>query len=94
MLLVPKQDFRTPLEKALNVDPALVVERGETQAQRDKRKAIEQLAKLGIRVIELTRGRWRVVPEYPADATDADKKAIDQVCERWMARIAAGGFAG
>lgn len=90
MLLVPKHDYRTPLEKSLNVDPALVVERGETQAQRDKRKAIEALAKLGVRVIELPRGRWRVIPEYPADATDADKAAIDQVCENFMRRVAYG----
>lgn len=88
MLIVPKADYRTPLEKALGVDPATAIERGMTPAQRARQRAVEALRRQGIKVLELPGGKWSVTPEYPAGATDAQRRQIDASCEAWMRRIA------
>ncbi len=88
LLLNVVNDKRTPLEKSLGVDPRTVAARGETARETQLRNAKAALLKHGMRVIELPSGKWHVVPEYPAKATDADKAVIDRACEDWMRRIA------
>jgi len=82
-----RNDPRTPLEKALNVNPELCRDRTETPMEAARRLAIEYLLRQGIRVLELPGGRWSVNPEYPTDATEEEKAKIDYRCEQWMRKL-------
>lgn len=86
-LVLVRNDPRTPLEKALGVNPDLCKERLMQPLEKQKEVAKATLLKHGMKVIELPTGRWHVIPEYPPQATDEDKARIDAACEDWMRRV-------
>lgn len=85
-LVLVVNDPRTPLERALGINPDLCRDRLETPTEAVRRKAKEWLLQRGINVIELPNGGWRVMPEYPIGATQEVKDRIDAACEDWMRR--------
>lgn len=92
MITFVRNDPRTPLERALNVDPDTCRDRVETSEEKARRKAKEYLKQKGVSVVELPGGRWRVVPEYPKGATAAERAAIDGRCDRFMRYVASGAW--
>jgi len=86
-LILVVNDPRTPLEKALGVNPDTCRERVATPLEKQKAAAKAAMLKHGMRVIEHPNGKWTVVPEYPEGATDDTKAKIDAACEDWMRRV-------